>query len=79
MNDISLFLSKDTVAKRKYLFDFFNRVSLSKLNGIRVNVYKMGMLEDSKFWSELYEDYPLPEEKCQPKNIRIGNQYQANI
>ena len=37
------------------------------------------MQENPKFWSELYEDDPLPEEKCPRKYIRVGKQYQVNI
>ena len=37
------------------------------------------MEEDPKFWSELYEDDNLPEEKCNRKHIRIGEQFQVNI
>ena len=79
MDEISLYLSKETIEKRKYLTDFFNRMGILKLNNKKIDVYKIGMQEDPKFWSELYEDDPLPEEKCPRKYIRIGKKYQANI
>jgi hypothetical protein len=37
------------------------------------------MKEDPKFWSELYEDDKLPEEKCNRKCVNIGKEYQTNI
>ena len=62
MDDISLFLSKETVEKRKYLKDFFKKIELSKkLNknttNKKVSAYTIGMAEDRKVWEELYEDY----------------------
>lgn len=79
MDSISLYLSIETIEKRQYLIDFFNRIDNLKLNNKKVNAYKIGMEEDSKFWSELYEDYNLPEEKCKRKYIRIGKEFQATI
>ena len=79
MDEISLYLSKETNEKRKYLQDFFIRMEILKLNNKKIDVYKIGMDEDPKFWSELYEDDPLPEEKCPHKYIKIGKEYQANI
>ena len=79
MDEITLYLSKETMEKRKYLQDFFIRMEILKLNNKKINVYKIGMEEDPKFWCELYEDYPLQEEKCSRKHIKIGKEYQANI
>lgn len=79
MNEISLYLSKETIEKRKYLQDFFIRMEILKLNNKKIDVYKIGMQEDPKFWRELYEDDYLPEEKCSRKYINIGKEYQANI
>ena len=79
MDSISLYLSIETIEKRKYLIDFFNKIENLKLNNQKVDAYKIGMEEDPKFWSELYEDDILPEEKCKRKYIRIGEQFQVNI
>ena len=79
MDEISLYLSKETIEKRKYLQDFFIRMEILKLNNKKIDAYKIGMEEDHNFWSELYEDDPLPEEKCSRKYVKIGKEYQANI
>ena len=79
MDEITLYLSKETIEKRKYLQDFFIRMEILKLNNKKIDVYKIGMQEDPNFWSELYEDYPLQEEKYSRKHIKIGKEYQANI
>jgi len=54
-------------------------MEILKLNNKKIDLYKIGMEEDPKFWSELYEDYPLQEEKCSRKYVKIGKEYQANI
>ncbi len=79
MDELTFYLSKETIEKRKYLQDFFIRMEILKLNNKKIDVYKIGMKEDPKFWSELYEDYPLPEKKCSRKYINIGNKYQVSI
>lgn len=78
-DDISLYISKETIEKREYLIDFYNRIDIMKSNGIKVDAYKIGMNETPKFWSELYEDDKLPEEKCIRVKPRIGKEYQINI
>ena len=42
-------------------------------------VYQLGMKEEPNFWGELYEDDPLPEEKCPRKYIRVGPEFQVDI
>jgi hypothetical protein len=79
MDDISLYISKDTIEKKKYLTDFFKRIEVLKVGNKHIDAYKIGMNEEPKFWSELYDDYPLPEEKCDRKYIRVGAEYQAKI
>ena len=79
MDDISLYISKETKEQREYLIDFYNRIDSMKSDGIKVDAYKIGMKENPNFWGELYEDDKLPEEKCKRKFIRIGQEYQINI
>lgn len=79
MDDISVYISIETIEKRQYIIDFFKRIEILKQKNKYVNVYRIGMEEDQKFWSELYEDDKLPEEKCKRKYINIGEEYQADI
>ena len=79
MNDIALFICKETKEQREYLTNFFKRMENLKNNGSIIDVYKIGMKENPKFWSELYDDYTLPEEKCKRKYIRLGPEYQVKI
>ena len=79
MDEISLFLSKETIEKRNYLRKFFEKIEKMKLDNKKIDAYKIGMAEDSKFWGELYEDDFLPEEKCIRKYVRIGSEYQVNV
>lgn len=79
MDDISLFISLETTEKRKYLIEFFKRVKALKKENQIVDVYQLGMKEQPNFWRELYEDDPLPEEKCPRKYIRIGPEFQVDI
>lgn len=79
MDDISLFISLETTEKRKYLLDFFKRVKTLKKENNNIDVYQLGMKEEPNFWGELYEDDPLPEEKCHRKYIRVGPEFQVDI
>ena len=79
MDDISLFLSIETIEKRQYLIDFFKRIEILKQKNKYIDAYKIGMVEDQKFWSELYDDDKLPEEKCNIKCVNIGKEYQVDI
>ena len=79
MDDISLYISKETKEKRAYLINFHNEIECMKSNGIIVDAYKIGMNDNPYFWGELYEDDKLPEEKCKRKFVRIGQEYQINI
>ena len=79
MDEISLYLSKETTSQRKYLKDFHKKIELLKLQNNKVDAYKLGMTENYKFWSEMYEDDKLPEENCSRTYIRIGKEYQADI
>lgn len=73
------YLNNLKIEKRKYLQDFFIRMEILKLNNKKIDVYKIGMEEDPKFWCELYEDYPLQEEKCSRKYVKIGKECQVDI
>ena len=79
MDDISLYISKETKDKREYLINFSDRIESMKSEGIKIDAYKIGMKEDPNFWIEMYENDKLPEEKCNRKFIRIGKDYQINI
>ena len=46
MDEITFYLSKETIEKRKYLQDFFIRMEILKLNNKKIDVYKIGMEED---------------------------------
>ena len=73
------YLNNLKIKKRKYLQDFFIRMEILKLNNKKIDVYKISMEEDPKFWCELYEDYPLQEEKCSRKYVKIGKECQVDI
>ena len=79
MDDISLFISLETTEKRKYLIDFFKKVRFLKKKNKNVDVYHLGMKDNPNFWAELYENDPLPEEKCPRKYIRVGPEFQVDI
>ena len=79
MDDISLFISLETTEKRKYLIDFFKRVRTLKKENNNIDVYQLGMQEHPNFWGELYEDDPLPEEKCPRKYILVEPEFQVDI
>ena len=79
MDDISLFISLETTEKRKYLNEFFKKVNVLKKENQNIDVYQLGMKENPNFWAELYEDDPLPEEKCPQKYIRVGPEFQVDI
>ena len=79
MDDISLFISLETIEKRKYLIEFFKRVKVLKKENHNIDVYQLGMKEKPNFWGELYEDDSLHEEKCPRKYIRIGPKFQVAI
>ena len=79
MDEIMLYISKETKEKREYLRNFCNRIESMKSEGVKVDVYKLGMSEEPNFWREMYEDYKLPEEKCDRKFIKIGKEHQTEI
>lgn len=79
MDPFLVYSQKDTIEKRKYLINFFKKIDDEKKINLVVDVYNKGLDEYYNFWSQIYEDYLLPEEKCKKKKIRIGKNYQANI
>ena len=50
MDDMSLYISKETKEYREYLIDFYNRIDSMKSDGIKVDAYKIGMNEKPNFW-----------------------------
>ena len=61
MDEISLFLSEETIEKGIILESSLKKIEKMKLDNKKIDAYKIGMAEDSKFWGELYEDDFLPE------------------
>ena len=79
MDEISLYISKDTIDQRKYLKEFFKKLELLKSQNNKVDAYKLGMTENYNFWSEMYEDDKLPKKMPSRTYIKIGKEYQADI
>ena len=79
MDDISVYISKETVKNRKYLINFFERIKELKKKNKIVDVYGIGIKENFNFWSEIYEDNKLLEENCDRKHVRIGPEYQIDL
>tara|TARA_B100000674_G_scaffold466711_1_gene450952 strand:+ start:215 stop:457 length:243 start_codon:yes stop_codon:yes gene_type:complete len=79
MNSIALYISKDTIEKRKYLIDFHNKLEKEKLQNKKIDVYNLSLNDNYKFWNDIYDDYKLEEDKCNKKIPRIGIQYQVSI
>ena len=44
---------------------------MKKKINLVVDVYNKGLDEDYNFWSQIYDDYPLPEEKCEKKKLEL--------
>ena len=63
MDEISLFLSKETIEKGIILESSLKKIEKMKLDNKKIDAYKIGMAEDSKFWGELYEDDFYPKRK----------------
>lgn len=73
-------LSKDTTIKRQYLIEFNKRMENRINTRGSKDHYITGIKENNLFWSDIYDDSPLPENGYMP-NIkpRIGTRYQAII
>ena len=78
MDGILLYLSKDTIDRRKYLKSFFKLVEVIKENTKKIDVYKYGLEDDYNFWIEMYDYSKLPEEKTKIKP-NIGIEFQVKI
>ena len=79
MDGILLYLSKDTIDRRKYLKSFFKLVEVIKENTKKFDVYKYGLEDDYNFWIEMYDDSKLAEEKPKRKKPNIGIEFQVKL
>jgi hypothetical protein len=71
--------AKNTKKDRKYLIDFYKRVEIIKSKDGKIDLYNFGLKDNRRFWEEMYDDEPIPEEKCFPKKPQIGKLHQAEI
>ena len=79
MDPIADYISRETSEKRAYLIDFYKRVELIKAKEGTIDLYNFGLKDDRRFWEDINDSYPLPDEKCPPKKPKIGGHYQATI
>ena len=53
MNSIALYISKDTIEKRKYLIDFHNKLEKEKLQNKKIDVYNLSLNDNYKFLDDI--------------------------
>lgn len=75
-NDFSYmqYLSKETKEFNKYIKSFNESVKNKNIDH-----YLYGIQNNPKYWNEIYNIFPLTEDKCNCRKPKLGPEYQAII